>query len=201
MREAGFDFERFDPPFADPADPNEALDAAKGVSTPADGSALAVRLAGLKAASVPADAIPAGAVVLCADTLGITPAGQLIGTPETADHALAMLRGLVGQAHTIVTGVALRTADREPHSFADAATVNLGQIDDAALQTYVDSGDWRGKAGGYNLAERLDAGWPITIQGDPGTVMGLPMRRLTPWLVEWGVTQKSASAAAEGASA
>lgn len=37
---------------------------------------------------------------------------------------------------------------------------------------------WAGKAGAYNLAERVEAGWPIEVEGDPGTVMGLPMRRL-----------------------
>ena len=38
---------------------------------------------------------------------------------------------------------------------------------------------WRGKAGAYNLADRVADGWPIECEGDPTTVMGLPMRRLT----------------------
>lgn len=190
LREAGFKFDRFDPPFADPADPNEALDPGAEASPTGAGPALAVRLAELKARSVPSDAIPPDAVLLCADTLGVAPTGGLIGTPETAEQALAMLRELVGRTHAIVTGVALRTADgAEPCSFADTATVNVGQIDETTLQTYVDTGGWRGKAGAYNLAERLGAGWPITVAGDPGTVMGLPMRRLTAQLVELGVPQ------------
>ena len=35
------------------------------------------------------------------------------------------------------------------------------------------------------LAERLKAGWPITYEGDPGTIMGLPMRLLGRKLAEW----------------
>jgi predicted house-cleaning NTP pyrophosphatase (Maf/HAM1 superfamily) len=42
----------------------------------------------------------------------------------------------------------------------------------------VDSGQWAGKAGAYNLSERLEAGWPIEYEGDPTTIMGLPMRAL-----------------------
>ena len=30
---------------------------------------------------------------------------------------------------------------------------------------YVASGQWQGKAGGYNLHERLRAGWPIRVDG------------------------------------
>ena len=43
----------------------------------------------------------------------------------------------------------------------------------------MESGMWQGKAGGYNLSERHSAGWPLTWQGDPTSVMGLPMHRLT----------------------
>ena len=60
----------------------------------------------------------------------------------------------------------------------DQATVTWGDIDMSEVDQYIDSEQWRGKAGGYNLQDRIDAGWPITCAGDPATVMGLPMRRL-----------------------
>ena len=187
LHEAGFDFARFDPPFADPANPNDAVPHTPTNDAATDGGTLAVRLAERKARSVPAEAIPPDAVVLCADTIGVTPEGELIGTPQTPDQARVMLKQIIGRPHTIVTGVALCVANHEPFSFADTATVNLGQVDDAAVRAYIETGDWRGKAGGYNLAERLEAGWPITVEGDPGTVMGLPMRRLTPRLIAYGI--------------
>jgi septum formation protein len=56
--------------------------------------------------------------------------------------------------------------------------VTVGPIPETEITAYLDSGQWRGKAGAYNLAERLQAGWPISVEGDPGTVMGLPMVRL-----------------------
>ncbi|MEM6459784.1 MAG: Maf family protein, partial [Planctomycetota bacterium] len=190
LREAGFAFTQTDPPYADPADPN-GDDAAFA-------EAVAVRLAERKAASVPEDAILPGAVLLTADTVGVVPGGPLLGTPETAAEADAMLRSLVGRTHRIVTGVALRGRGRAVESWSDAADVTLGAVADADIEAYVAGGGWRGKAGGYNLAERRAAGWPIAVDGDPGTVMGLPMRRLVPRLAAWGLVPQAHPAAAGG---
>ena len=48
----------------------------------------------------------------------------------------------------------------------------------ARIDEYVATGEWSGKAGAYNLSERMAAGWPIEYDGDPTTIMGLPMRAL-----------------------
>ena len=64
------------------------------------------------------------------------------------------------------------------HLFAESARVTFGALGNAEIDRYVSSGAWRGKAGGYNLSERLAAGWPITYRGDATTIMGLPMRAL-----------------------
>ena len=209
-------FERFDPPYDDPADPNELLNAEAGAP---HGGQIAQELAERKAASVPAKALQRGAlpgsvpgtlpgaaaVVLTADTVGITPDGGLVGTPQTAEQARAMLGRLMGATHTIATGVALRAGSAEScswgelRSFHDLARVTLGRVDPKTLEQYLDSGQWAGKAGGYNLAERMAAGWPITVEGDPGTVMGLPMRRLAPLLVEAGVHPQASPGPCESA--
>lgn len=182
LREAGYEFARFDPPYADPSDPNDVTTHRSG-----DAASTALYLAQQKALSIPMASIPEGAVVITADTVGTDPAGRLIGTPESADQALNMLRGLVDAVHHIATGVVLRGGDGVLHRLADTAEVLLGPIDDEVLKGYVNTGHWRGKAGGYNLAERTAAGWPITVTGDPGTVMGLPMLKLMPLLSSLGV--------------
>lgn len=64
------------------------------------------------------------------------------------------------------------------HLFVDTAAVTVGEIPDAAIETYLATHTWRGKTGAYNLSERIEAGWPITYTGDPTTVMGLPMGEL-----------------------
>jgi septum formation protein len=130
-----------------------------------------------------------GALVLSADTVGQNVAGQLIGTPETSDQALDMLRNLVGRRHTIVSAAAWADCGKH-HAIVDEATVEIGAVSDDELQAYVATGQWQGKAGGYNLAERLAAGWSITVEGDPDTVMGLPMQQLLPKLLASGLQRE-----------
>lgn len=129
-------------------------------------------------------------VVVGADTTCVL-RGRMVGTPGSAAEARAMLRALARGEHEVLTGVALVRAhpDEPPerHIFVDSAVVRVGELSDATIDDYVESGAWQGKAGGYNLAERLEAGWPLQYVGDPTTIMGLPMRELVPRLARMGV--------------
>ncbi|GIK19471.1 MAG: Maf-like protein [Leptolyngbya sp. PLA2] len=139
-------------------------------------------LAYLKAASVAAslDAADAAdaAVILAADTLCFKD-GELLGQPRDEADAERIIRMLQGGSHRVLTGVALvcpRTGRRD--LFTDPATVSLGIVGDDRIAGYIASGGWRGKAGAYNYAERLADGWPLSCDGDPESVMGLPVRRV-----------------------
>ncbi len=121
-----------------------------------------------------------GALVLGADTVVIKD-GAMLGQPRDEPDARRMIRALRNGRHEVVTGVAL-VRDGTRRVFADVARVRVGEVTDDQIDAYLASGDWRGKAGAYNLSERRDAGWPIEVDGDPATVMGLPMRRLLPLL-------------------
>lgn len=118
------------------------------------------------------------AVVIGADTACVVD-GTLVGTPRDADEAAAMLSQLIGRGHDVVTGVAIIETDTgRRHMLAERASVRIGAVADDALREYVAGDGWRGKAGAYNLSERLAAGWPITFDGDATGIMGLPMRAL-----------------------
>lgn len=143
-----------------------------------------VSLAYLKAWAGAKLASAKGRIVLGADTTCVVN-GEMAGTPTSESEAREMLKSMVGKEHQVLTGVALidlRDAagdpDRSRRMFVDRATVRWGDITDAQIDEYVASGAWQGKAGGYNLAERLAAGWPIVYEGDETTIMGLPMRKL-----------------------
>jgi septum formation protein len=129
-----------------------------------------------------------GAIVLAADTVCLD-GDRILGKPSDAADAAAMLRRLRGAVHRATTGVCVIDADGRRRLFSDAALVSMGPIDDDAIDSYVASGAWRGKAGGYNLAERIAEGWPIRCDGDPTSVMGLPMRRVVPLLVATGAAR------------
>ena len=200
----GLRFVAVDPPFDDPDAVAHGPDEA-----PADH---AVELARTKAHSLaralrdrsidPGPGVAPPAILLAADTMCVGPEGRGIGKPADADEARAMLRRFVGRRHEVVTGVCLLRLNANAEAtgelaFADAAQVRWGEVGEGALDAYAAGEQWRGKAGGYNLNERLEAGWPIEVEGDPATVMGLPMRRLRGALES--IARGDAGAAAWGA--
>lgn len=122
--------------------------------------------------------------VIGADTMCVK-GGEALGQPRDADDARRMLRLLRNAEHQTITGVCLiDLATGGRLMFCDRALVRVGHVSDAHIDQYVSSGDWRGKAGAYNLSERIHAGWPIECLGDPATVMGLPMQRLKRLMID-----------------
>ena len=144
-----------------------------------DVSRLVESLAWFKAAQVSVDLDGAIAIV-AADTVCDVD-GRVLGKPSDRAGAKSMLEAMSNRAHTTRTGVCLRVGDRRV-LFHDASVVHVGRLGTDLVERYLDSGDWRGKAGAYNLSERIADGWPIECEGDPTTVMGLPMRKLVPLL-------------------
>lgn len=142
---------------------------------------------------------PGEAVLIAADTVVVKDDGdreEFIGQPRDAAEAEAIIRRLENGEHEVVTGVCLMDpATGRRDLFADRARVRVGHIGEERIKAYVASGHWRGKAGAYNLSERLADGWPIEYDGDPTTIMGLPMSML-PGRLEWFT-----SACASGAGA
>jgi septum formation protein len=124
--------------------------------------------------------------VLGADTTCVRD-GDVLGTPASAQEAAEILRALAGGVHEVITGVALvKTRDGRRYHFADSAWVTWGRVNEAMIAEYIASERWKGKAGAYNLHERIAAGWPITFQGDASTITGLPMGMLTRVLCRLG---------------
>lgn len=182
--EHGFEFEAIEAPIDDgelvpgSATPDEWVAALAHLKARAGVEAVRSELA-----DSGEDRLPIGErVVLGADTVCVKN-GAILGQPESAAHAFDMISSLTEGQHRVITGVCLICPDHDtapaPRTLlVDEATVRVGVIPADEIERYVASGDWRGKAGGYNLAERIEAGWPIEYEGDPATVMGLPMLKL-----------------------
>lgn len=124
-------------------------------------------------------------LVLAADTVCLLQ-GTVTGQPADAAAAARTIRRVAGGEHEVLTGVALlEVPSGRRRLLVDTARVRCGPLSEAAIEEYVATDAWRGKAGGYNLEERLAAGWPLSCTGDPMTVVGLPMRRLESILAPW----------------
>jgi septum formation protein len=164
-------FAQIDPPFDDsgidlgPASPVRAAEA----------------LAYMKAASA-ADLLDCGIIIGC-DTIVVIDDRKL-GKPRDADDAHAMLNSLFGTPHRVVSAVALVDPVHHRLLFHDITTVTIDPISDERLDAYIASRAWQGKAGGYNYAELADH-WAFDIDGDPTTVIGLPMTRLAEQLANF----------------
>lgn len=98
---------------------------------------------------------PAGC---CAPLLGVDTVVDLDGIelpkPEHRAAAEAMLRRLEGKVHRVHTAHVLHDPDtgREVSALV-TARVQCGALVEAELQAYLESGDWRGKAGAYGIQD------------------------------------------------
>lgn len=141
-------------------------------------------LAYLKAASsakafvgTPRDEPRLNTVIIGADTVCVHD-GRIIGQPRDRQDAHAMIVAMSDAEHEVLTGIAIvdpLTGRRE--LFIDRSVVRVGTIPESEIVAYLDSGQWAGKAGAYNITERLAAGWPIAFLGDETSIVGLPMTR------------------------
>lgn len=120
---------------------------------------------------------PEQTLVIGADTVCVHN-GTVLGQPGDHDEARAMIRSMSDAEHEVLTGIAIvdpLSGRRE--IFIDRSVVRVGEIPETEISSYLESGHWRGKAGGYNITERLAAGWPIEFVGDETSIVGIPMTR------------------------
>ena len=109
-------------------------------------------------------------------TLGVDTAvvldGRVYGKPADRAGAERMLRDLSGRTHTVVSGLALFGRDLElvRHEATDVA---FRAVTTDALSTYLDSGEWEGRAGAYAI-QGLGGRLVSRIDGDYLNVVGLP---------------------------
>ncbi len=116
-----------------------------------------------------------GALVLGVDTL-VSLGARVYGKPADEDEARAMLSALAGRRHTVVSGVCL-IADGRSRTAAASTVVEFRALDDALIDWYLASGEWRERAGAYAIQGR-GAALVAGIEGDFLNVVGLPVTTL-----------------------
>ncbi len=146
---------------------------------------LAEALAYFKGREV-ADKVGPGCVVLAADTV-VTVDGQIYGKPEDADDARAMLKTLSHNVHEVITAVSLIDTDsrRRVIDFAKT-TMTMTPMSCEQIEDYVDTGEWRGKAGGYAVQEGADK-FVVNMEGSFSNVVGLPMELVRHMLASFDI--------------
>ncbi len=143
-----------------------------------------VRVAADKAHAV-AQAHPSQ-VILAADTAVVVD-DEALGKPADIDDAAAMLARLSGRAHRVLTAVVVVDPEGIEHSAVAAATVTMADTSAAERAWYVGTGEPMDKAGAYAV-QGIGAAFVEQVDGDPTTVIGLPLRTTVELLRVAGVT-------------
>ncbi len=135
-----------------------------------DPAALAAERAARKGtfAIVPAPNVPVLAVDTVVDLDGIE-----LGKPHDRAAAAAILRALAGRRHPVHTAPFLfDPATGQSLAQLATAVVECAEPDPAELQRYLDSDQWRGKAGSYGVQDSAQRFFRV-VSGAYDTVVGL----------------------------
>ena len=111
-------------------------------------------------------------VILSADTT-VAVGRRILGKPENEGQAAEFLHLLAGRRHRVVTAMAVRLGGQIWERDVVTA-VKMKRLSDAEISTYIRSGEWVGKAGGYTI-QGFGGAFIPWIQGSHSAVMGLPV--------------------------
>ncbi|HEX9463347.1 MAG TPA: nucleoside triphosphate pyrophosphatase [Alphaproteobacteria bacterium] len=132
---------------------------------------LAKRLARAKAAA--AAPCHQGATVLAADTI-VACGRRILPKAESEDQARACLALLSGRRHRVYGGICVLAPDGRVAQRLVVTAVMFRRLTEIDIGRYIESGEWRGKAGGYAIQGRA-AAFVRAINGSYGNVVGLDL--------------------------
>jgi septum formation protein len=124
------------------------------------------------------------AYVLAADTV-VAVGRRILPKPEMLEEAAACLRLLSGRTHRVYTGVCLVTPRDALRTRLVESRVRFKRLSNEELESYLASGEWRGKAGGYAI-QGLAGSFVTKLVGSYTNVVGLPLYEATTLLAGEG---------------
>ena len=113
-----------------------------------------------------------GDIVLCADTT-VALGRRILGKPADAAEAADFLKRMSGRRHKVITAIAVRQGGRIWERDVQSA-VKMKNLSEAEIASYLATGDWQGKAGGYGIQGPAGAFIPW-ISGSFSAIVGLPL--------------------------
>ena len=137
--------------------------------------ACALRLAIAKAESVARTWNDDPALVLAADTV-VACGRRILPKATTRDSVRECLELLSGRRHQVVTAIALTksNATERPRSRVEVTHVSFKRLSQQEIETYLESAEGEGKAGGYAIQGRAEA-FVRQLNGSWSNVVGLPL--------------------------
>ena len=109
--------------------------------------------------------------ILAADTV-VVMGGKILGKPQDKDEAKAFIGQMSGRSHDVVGGISLIAPDGSRISRVVTTKVKVKRLLEREIESYIDTGEWEGKAGGYGIQGRF-AMYIKDILGSYTNIVGL----------------------------
>lgn len=113
------------------------------------------------------------ACVLGADTV-VACGRRILPKPAAAAEARRCLQRLSGRGHRVYGGVCIVGPDGTMRRRLVQTVVRFKRLEEAEIESYLASGEWRGKAGGY-AAQGIAGTFIVKLVGSYTNVVGLPL--------------------------
>lgn len=114
--------------------------------------------------------------ILSGDTI-VACGRRIIGKPSDRDNAKQILNLLSGRRHQVLSAITLIKPDKNEVSKIVITRVKFSRLNQNALNAYLDTNEWKGKAGGYAIQGSASSFIPW-INGSYSSVMGFPMNEV-----------------------
>jgi len=124
------------------------------------------------------------ALVLAADTV-VAQGRRIVPKPERLEEAADGLRLLSGRAHRVYTAITLLGPKGKPREKVVECRVRFKKLSRDEMESYLASGEWRDKAGGYAI-QGLAGAFVVKLIGSYTGVVGLPLYETSNLLISAG---------------
>lgn len=118
--------------------------------------------------------------VLAANTV-VAQGRRILPKAEMLDQASMCLRLLSGRAHRVYTGMTLVTPKGAVRHRLVETRVRFKKLSSDEIDSYLASGEWRGKAGGYAI-QGIAGSFIVKLIGSYTNVVGLPLYEVSSML-------------------
>lgn len=110
-------------------------------------------------------------VVLGADTI-VYCENEIIGKPKDDEEAFEIIKKLSGKFHQVITGYSLISTDKINTDYV-ISNVQFRSLSNDEISSYVKSGLYKGKAGGYGIQDK-EFSLVESYSGSLNNIIGLP---------------------------
>ncbi len=149
----------------------------------------AVYISRLKATAFKPAFFTSNQIIITADTIVVL-GDKILGKPAHREDAIDMLKQLSGRNHRVITGVTIKSIEKEK-SFFVSTDVFFKPLTLQEINYYIDHYSPFDKAGAYGIQEWIGHAGITKIEGSYFNVVGLPTNRLYRELVAFVEEEKN----------